>query len=509
MRRALALILIMSLVLTLCACNAVEEPDGDDFWAEDRPAQEKPQEEESAGQIDELCLPRLTGQTLDPVTCIDGVQQTLGALLYEGLFALDGSLAPQSVLCAESVYDAATRTYTLTLRAGVRFSDGSPLTADDVLATYRRAAESTRYGARFAKVESMRAADERTLVITLGEENAFFCALLDIPVVKAGTEGDLVPLGTGPYVLTEEADGAALLVNSEWRGGQPPLARIGLVSAKDNDTAQSLFASRSVHLLRLDPTGTDTQSIGGAIALQSVPTTVMQFLGFRMSSSLLSDAAVRRAMSGVLERTELVSALLSGHGAAAQLPVSPESERYPRTLEYHTTEEEYAAALEKAGVTAARPRRMTLLVNAENSFKRAVAESVAAQLSTTVLTVEVSALAWEEYLAALAAGSFDLYLGEVRMTADWDAGALLDASGALNYGGFASETLSAQLESFLAGGSMAYFKSFVSETPFAPLLFKSDAVLTPAGLIDGMTPTVSDPFYGLQRWVFHLSDAEE
>ncbi len=35
--------------------------------------------------------------------------------------------------------------------------------------------------------------------------------------------------------------------------------------------------------------------------------------------------------------------------------------------------------------------------------------------------------------------SFDLYLGEVRLTADWDAGVLLDAGGALNYGGFASE----------------------------------------------------------------------
>lgn len=378
-----------------------------------------------------------------------------------------------------------------------------------MLATYRRAAESTRYGARFAKVESMKAVDERTLTIALREENAAFCALLDIPVVKAGTEGEPVPLGTGPYVLAELPDGAELRVNPEWRGEQPPLAQIGLAGVKDNDTALSLFALRSVHFLRIDPTGTDARSVGGAVELQNVSTAVMQFLGFRTDRGLLADAAVRRAMSGVLDRAELVSSLLSGHGTPTQFPISPESGDYPRALEYRTTAESYAAALEAAGVTAAQPRSLTLLVNEENSFKCALAEGVAAQLSTSALTVRVNALPWEAYLAALTAGTFDLYLGEVRMTADWDAGELLDADGSLNYGGFVSGTLSTQLRSFLAHGFTAYFKSFASETPFAPLLFKSDAVLTSAGLIEGMTPTVSDPFYGLQRWVFHLSDAEE
>ena len=45
-------------------------------------------------------------------------------------------------------------------------------------------------------------------------------------------------------------------------------------------------------------------------------------------------------------------------------------------------------------------------------------------------------------------------------------------------------------------------------TPFAPLLFKSKTVLTPSGLVDGMTPTASDPFYGFADWSFHLSGSE-
>ena len=116
-----------------------------------------------------------------------------------------------------------------------------------------------------------------------------------------------------------------------------------------------------------------------------------------------------------------------------------------------------------------------------------------------------------EYAAALEAGSFDLYLGEVRLTADWDVSALLDAGGALNYGGFASEQLSAQNDALLLSGNASaarYAEGFVEETPFAPLLFKSKTVLTPSGLVDGMTPTASDPFYGFADWRFHLSGSE-
>jgi len=118
-------------------------------------------------------------------------------------------------------------------------------------------------------------------------------------------------------------------------------------------------------------------------------------------------------------------------------------------------------------------------------------------------------LPWADYLTALQKGDFDLYLGEVRLTADWDASALLDADGALNYGGFVSERLSELNDSLLLGENFSaamYAEGFVEETPFAPLLFKTKAVVVPAGLIEGMTPSVSNPFDGLEGWTFRLNE---
>lgn len=251
-RRLTALALVLTLSLTGCCWEA--EPEPDDFWGDELPPEEQETSQREPAQISDFTLPYLSGQTFDPVTCIDGVQQTVGALLYEPLFTLDNSFAPQPVLCEHSSCDAQALTWTFALRSAV-FSDGTALTANDLLATYRRAAESARYGARFANVASMKAQDAHTLIVTLTRSSGSFPALLDIPIVKAGTENDLVPLGTGPYVYTTAADGAALTANPHWQGSSLPLERIALAAVKDNDTALSRFASRSVHFLCLDPTG--------------------------------------------------------------------------------------------------------------------------------------------------------------------------------------------------------------------------------------------------------------
>ena len=89
-------------------------------------------DQEPADQQEEVILPAAftlpydPDQTLDPVTCADGMQQVAGSLIYEGLFRLDRQLEPQPWLCQSYTYDAASLTYTFTLRSGVTFSGHSP-----------------------------------------------------------------------------------------------------------------------------------------------------------------------------------------------------------------------------------------------------------------------------------------------------------------------------------------------------------------------------------------------
>ena len=149
----------------------------------------------------------------------------MASLLYEGLFRLDQTFTPQPLLCASYTYDSETLTYKLTLRDGVVFSDGSPLTAADVKTTLNAARSSARYARRLSDVKSISAGDG-AVTLTLNRPNTGLPALLDIPILKSGTEKHSVPLGTGPYLYDESSESCLIASQNWWRHISQPVQRI-------------------------------------------------------------------------------------------------------------------------------------------------------------------------------------------------------------------------------------------------------------------------------------------
>ncbi len=498
-KRLFSLLLALTMLLLLCSC--MEEDESGEFWNEELSPEEAVSE--PSEQPTGFALPYLQNQTLDPITCTDGIQQTVSSLLYEGLFELDETFTPQKVLCRDYTYDAAARTYTFHVRDDALFSDGSALTASDVIITYRRAAASERYAARFADVVSMQL-DGDALIITLTQENRAFPALLDIPIVKSGSEKNLVPLGTGPYLFLTDSESTCLIQNGDWwRGTAVPFERIPLYSARDNSTAAYMFPSLDVHLLVSDLTATNSPGTIGTADIYDADTTSLLYLGFNTRRAPLTSSILRRAMSSTIDRNVIISTLLSGHACAAQYPISPSAALYPTAM--NIASEDYPQAVSLAGINDAHPRELTLLVNEESSFKLSVAERLCRQLTAGALTVTLKALPWSSYLAALQSGSFDLYLAETRLTADWNAASLISSTGTLNYGGYTDANMDALLQTFLADSNataaQAYCRYFAENAPIAPIAFKSVSVQTAPGLIRSISPTASNPFYGFEDWV--------
>ena len=142
LKRALACMLLAVLSLSAAGCASWEEmadPLGElsEFYSQEN---EQPEPE----PLTSFTLPYFAGESLDPITATEKVQIAVGALLYEKLFELDEHFVLRPLLVESCTYDAAARTYTLTLRSGVTFSDGSPLTARDVAASLERARSSAR-----------------------------------------------------------------------------------------------------------------------------------------------------------------------------------------------------------------------------------------------------------------------------------------------------------------------------------------------------------------------------
>ncbi len=456
-------------------------------------------------------LPYAPDQTLDPVTCPDGMQQTVSSLLYEGLFRLNEQLEPEPWLCASYTYDPGTEdtnpSYTFFLRPDVIFSDGSPLTAADAKATLERAKTSPRYATRFTQVKSI-AAEEQTLTITLKQPNTAFPALLDIPIIKSGTEEDTAPLGTGPYLYSTTDTAAYLAANQTWwREEAVPVEHIALAEAAERDTMLYRFTSHDVQLVTADLTGTAPISATGNVSYQDADTTILHYLGCNVSREPMNNALLRQALRIGFNRSHVVEAFLSGHGTAAQFPVSPVSSLYPTDLDARYSQEAFASALATSKYTAQRP--LTLLVNSENSFKVAIADYLAETFTAAGVPMEVQAFPWEEYTAALDAGEFDLYYGEVRLTADWDLSALLGSGGALNYGRWvspATDDLLADLAAAedRAGTMHTLCRHLQAQAPILPICFKSTSVLMQTNVVEGLTSTMTEPFYGLIDCTIHL-----
>jgi len=494
-----ALLLFLLPVLLLTGCWQDETETGTSII---QAGSEESSAQEDLKLPDSFSLPYTPGQTFDPVTCRDGIQQTVASLLYEGLFELDRGFSPQPKLCTSYTYDAASLTYTFTLRSGVTFSDGSALTAADAAASLNRALTSDRYRARLAGIQSV-AAGNGAVTVVLKENNTGLPALLDVPIVKSGTESDLVPVGTGPYVYSSDAGSPCLKSNGSWWGGSnQPTDRIGLVDCKDADAVLYHFTSYDIQLLTSDLTGTDPVSATGNIRFDDANTTTLQYIGFNTRKPMFSSAVLRRALSLGIDRSSVVSAVLSSHALPAQFPVSPASPLYPGSLAADYSYDAFGSAMATAGYTVGNSHPVTMIVNEENPFKVAAAKYTAAAFSAFDLDIEVSVLSWDEYTAALQSGNYDLYYGEVRLTADWNIAPLVQTGGALNYGGFSDPTLDLLLSEYASASDRtaamkALCHGLQMQAPILPICFKSTSVLSQKGVAEGLTPPSANPFYGL------------
>ena len=147
MKRIVCLILTLALFLTLLSgCsrnidNSGYTPTGNAILMEG----EEPTEAEEEENAQNLVLAYYPDRSLNPVFGSDYTNRVLMSLMYQGLFAVDNKKNVTPILCASYQVSANNRNWTFYLEEGATFSDGSRVTAADVVATYQRAMENDYY----------------------------------------------------------------------------------------------------------------------------------------------------------------------------------------------------------------------------------------------------------------------------------------------------------------------------------------------------------------------------
>ena len=461
--------------------------------------------------------------SLHPITGVSQVNQELTGLVYQGLYELDNTFTPRPVLAASASVSGDGLAWTFTLAADAAFSDGTPLSAHHVAASLNRARTSALYAARLTDVVSVAAGADGAVTVTLAAPNGNLPALLDIPIVleqEPAEDGTAppAPLGTGYYQYERAGDQLYLLANPYYRSAAAlPYPSVPLVPVSDTGARIAAFDSGEVTAVATEFSSPYALGYSGTYESSDYPTTSLLYVGFNAADGVCKSPLVRRAISRVFDRAELVSVRLSEHGDPSALPVSPLSGEYSETaaalLEYDL--DAAAQLLAEAGYTLNEedgllydwyaPVKVTLLVNSDNDVRQAAARQLADALGSLGVTVTVSSLSWGSFTAALAEGEFDLYLGEVRLTGDFDPSAIL--TGELNYGGFESEELTLALAQWRAArgtarvqAANALWEQFAQDAPIAALCFMRGSLLIRWGVAFNLQPTRANPYYQIESW---------
>ena len=503
-RRLLALALCLVLPLSACGGGSGSQSASDPVNSAQTSAEPQPVEPVAA---DELTLGYYSAEGLHPYTCDNAVNQLVTHLIYEPLFESDGTFASEPCLAESCIYGESS--CTVTLRKDVFFSNGTAMTASDVAYSLERAKKGgSIYADRLSNLKSVRTQGDREVVLTLREGDKAFASLLDIPIIQESTGNDRFPKGTGPYQVKQK-DGKAdkLTRNREWwQEGDLPVKEVGLYQAEDSDMLIFGFGSGAVSMVSTDLTGTESLTYTGQFSVVDYPTTSMVYLGCNTRAGSCRNENFRQVLTYAMDRETLARKMFSGHAEASVLPVSPRSRLYDAKLA-----EKYAFSEDKAKEvlkeTYYEGSTQKLIVNKESAFKTALASEIQKELGEVGIDVRVEKLSWKEFSKALDKREFDLYLGEVKLTPQFNMSELLSKEGSLNYGGYRERDLEKLVyeleetpEDKRPAAAKKLYKAVLKRSPIIPLCFKNHSVLTHWGKDTVITPTQQNPFYHFREW---------
>lgn len=383
--------------------------------------------------------------SFNPYTAKTAANREISSLLYDSLIKTDNNFEPVYVLALSA--ETVETTCTVKLRDAT-FWDGSAVTADDVIYSYNTAKASARYTHNFYEIVSVSAADTKTVVFKLSQNDPYFTNLLDFPIIKTGTSGvtdadgkEIPPTGCGRYYIAE--DGLSFKQNQSYYGKKGSIETIKLINSPD--------AASTSHYVEVGATAVYYTEGDNIVRMSGKKTEVnlnrLVYIGINSSYGSLQSREMRYAISSALDRDAICQTAYYNNAVSATGFFNPyfKATQALQTIESKPNSKITVENLAKIGYnsmnsngfyanTSGNNPVFTLLVNSENSSRVTAAKLIAEQCKSAGIQINVVECSYEQYVERLASGSFQLYLGEIKVTDNMDFSQLVIPGGSAAYG---------------------------------------------------------------------------
>ena len=268
----------------------------------------------------------ITGVFPNPPTRNEAFTIDLFSNVFEGLFRLDSALAVKPSL-ASGWETPDERTWLFRLREGVRFSDGTPLTPEDVAASLRAAVERPfPTGAFLSAIASAEAVGPNEVRVTTREPSVVLPAFLTAGYVlpRAALERDPVPpVGSGPYVFVRRVPGREIvLARNPFHEPAAPFDEVRLrIVPGAQERVEALVAGTADIADNVPIDAVDRLSREKGLVVIAQAGIRVLYLAPRVDRPPFSDPRVREALDLAIDRDELNARVYGGRGIPASQPV--------------------------------------------------------------------------------------------------------------------------------------------------------------------------------------------
>ena len=364
---------------------------------------------------------------LIPLLSSDSTSHEIAAMIFNGLIKYDKDVNVLGDLAESWDISKDGLVITFHLRKGVRWHDGRPFTAQDVLYTYQVTVDPrtpTAYAGDFLKVKKAEVLNDHTFRATY--EKPFAPALMSWSVgilpkhLLAGKDITTSPLGrrpvgTGPYKFKEWVTGQkiVLVANPDYFEGRPYID--GYIMRIIPDTATMFLELRAngIDRMGLTPLQYTRQTENNLFRKNYNKFRYLSFaytyLGYNLKNPLFSDKRIRQAIAHAVNREEIIDGVLLGLGRPATGPYKPGTWAYnPNVRVYPYDPARAKALLAEAGwmdrngdgivEKEGRPFEFELITNQGNEVRAKCAEIIQRRLAEVGIRMKIRVVEWAAFV---------------------------------------------------------------------------------------------------------------
>lgn len=271
----------------------------------------------------------------DQTTLVDNESIRVVSQITESLYRADdtGKLIPWLATGYEK--SNGDKTWTFTLRDDVEFSDGTPLTADDVVYTLNRTLESAAWSFILTGVEKVSAPSPTTVEITTDKPSVALLAEVAnfvngvVPEDLGGKsekEWAQDPIGTGPFMLDTWNRGTSVILKRNpnyWMADRPYLDEVVINAIPDSNSRISQLQAGQQNVSAAPPFSQINTLKGSGFGVAESALARVDQLYINVDEEPFTDPQVREAIGLAIDREAIVKGALFGNGQAAKGFLAP------------------------------------------------------------------------------------------------------------------------------------------------------------------------------------------